>query len=117
MVQVIKKVKIDGITHETTMSFSDGEWQLIQKHYPKEGVSFEQIERKTIPDLDKPGRAKDDDKPQMRDYNDLKDKAMDHFRKEEWEKAKYYFEECRKLKSFGWLNGKINQCVENLKEK
>lgn len=117
MVQVIKKVIIDGVTHESTMSFSDGEWKLIQEHYPTGDVSFEKIEKKTIPKIDLPGREKDDDKPKMKDYNDIKDLAMSHFKKEEWEKAKYYFEEARKLKSFGWLNGKINECVRQLEKK
>lgn len=117
MIQVIKKTKIDGVVHETTMSFSDNEWKLIQKHYPSDGVSFVPIPtakvEDVVKDIDKPGRAEDDDKPKMKDYSDLKDAGMRYFKEENWDRAIYYFEEAHKLKSFGWLNGKIAQCKKN----
>ena len=113
MVQVIKRTKIDGVVHESTKSFSDGEWKVIQKHYPADGVSFEPIIDKPKVESDMPGRAEEDDKPKMKDYNDLKDAGMRCFKDEDWDKAIYYFEEAHKLKSFGWLNGKIAQCKKN----
>ena len=112
MVQVIKRTKVNGEVFENRMSFSDNEWILIQKHYPYGGVSFHIEEEKVA---DKAGRVKGDDKPEMRGYNDLKDLAMGHYKKEEWDKALYYFQECSKHKTFGWLTGKINECTRNAK--
>ncbi len=110
MVQVIRKTKVRGEIEEHTMSFSDQEWELLQKHYPSGGVSFEVMsEQKPVQE----GRDEDDDKPNMKDYNVVKELAMDHFRKEEWEKALYYFEIAYKLKSHGWISGKINTCKKN----
>lgn len=121
MVQVLRKTKIEGEVFENVMSFSDQEWKLIQEHYPMGGVSFERmgmeesikaLEKKPIA---KPGRDDDDDKPNMKDYSIVKDRAMQFFKDEDWQKALYYFEAAHKLKSFGWLNGKINQCKKNIK--
>lgn len=114
MVQVIKRTKVDGKEFETTMAFSDSEWKILQKHYPSGGVSFE-LAKEKLPA--KPGRAKDDDKPRMRDYNTLKDKANGYFKEGDWDKALYYYEEAYKLKSFPWLVGKINACKNNGKNK
>lgn len=126
MVQVIKRTKVKGKVYESPMVFSDSEWKMIQKHYPN-GVGNatfhltdskgDDVKEIIAEKVSKPGREKDDDKPKMKDYEELKDKAVAHFRKEEWEKAKYYFEEARKLKNHGWLSGKINTCIKNLEGK
>lgn len=123
MVQVIKKKKINGEVFEYAMAFSDNEWALIQKHYPNDGMSFELAtgvatgvaEPKVAKIVDLPGRAADDDKPNMNDYNALKEAGMKSFKAEDWDKAIYFFQEAFKLKSFGWLNGKIAQCRKNIK--
>jgi len=112
-------MKVDGEMIELAMSFSDVEWKLIQKHYPQKNVSFELANpvevAKPIDNL-KPaekGRDVDDDKPNMKDYNIVKDRANEYFREENWDKALYYFEAAKKLKSFGWLVGRINKCKKN----
>jgi hypothetical protein len=112
MIQVIKIVKVNGEEHKTKMAFSDNEWALIQKHYPFGGVRFViKDEKENIVPIK--GRAKDDDKPMMKDYNLLKEKANIYFRNEDWSKALYYYQACFKLKSHGWLSGKIAKCKEN----
>lgn len=117
MVQVIKKTKVGGVTHETKMAFSDNEWKTIQRHYPFGGVSFELAGGQTKSDIPKakPGREKGDDKPNMNDYLAVKERGMELFKEENWDKAIYYFQAAYKLKSHGWLNGKINTCRKNLR--
>ena len=111
MVQVVKRVKIKGEVHESIMSFTDQEWFLIQQHYPFGGVSFElKAEKSQI--ADKAGRSVDDDKPNMKDYNVVKDMAMEYFKQENWDKALYYFERAYELKSHAWLVGKITKCKQ-----
>ncbi len=127
MVQVVKKTKVDGVIHETEMAFSDNEWKLLQEHYPISDlninkVGFElvdgsQVENNDVPKSDAPidgaGRDKDDDKPKMRDYTVVKDRAMDYFREENWDKALYYFQVAHKLKGHAWLVGKMTLCKKN----
>ncbi len=122
MVQVVMKSKIEGEVFEVVKSYSDEEWKILQKHYPNGGVSFERLgmeasikaTKKDMPITAKAGRDVDDDKPNMKDYVVVKDRAMSFFKDEEWEKALYYFQAAHKLKSFGWLNGKIAQCKKNI---
>ena len=109
-------MKIKGKIYENPMSFSDKEWAILKKHYPFGGVSFilaSEVEKEVKVDV--AGRDDDDDKPNMKDYNVVKDMAMSYFREENWEKALYYLEAASKIKNFGWLNGKINQCRRNIK--
>ncbi len=120
MVQVIKRTKVKGEVFESPMSFSDNEWKLIQKHYPSGGVSFKVIDEKEavaeeikVVKADNPGRVEDDDKPKMKDYNSLKDAGTKYFNEENWDRALYYYEAAYKLKSFGWLVGKMNKCKKN----
>jgi len=115
MVQVIKRMKVNGKVHEHRMSFSDSEWELIQKHYPFGGTSFELAgkKEKEKKEFDTPGRKEGDDKPNMKDYNVVKDRGMQLFKEEKWEKALYYFETAYKLKGFNWLGSKISQCKKN----
>ena len=118
MVQVIKRTKVKGEMFELAMSFSDVEWKIIQKHYHQKNVSFELVKEEVkpiivTPVVEKQGRAVDDDKPNMKDYNVVKDRAMEYFREENWDKALYYLEAAHRLKSFGWLTGKINKCKNN----
>lgn len=120
MIQVIKRTKIDGEIHETTMAFCAFEWDLMKKHYPADGISFHPINEVVAVKAAKvtdaiPGRDADDDKPDMKNYGLVKDRAMDYFREENWDRALYYFKAAHKLKSFSWLNGKITKCERNLK--
>ena len=122
MIQVIKKTKIDGEVHETVMSFSDGEWKLMLKHYPQGGVSFHPINeaqavvgkapKEVI--LAKAGRDADDDKPKMKDYNTSKNRGVELFKEEKYDQALLHFQAAYKLKSFGWLVGKMNKCKKNI---
>lgn len=122
MIQVIKRTKVDGEMHEVVMSFTAGEWKLMQKHYPSGGVSFHPMNnpepikaaKPTEVIKAKPGRDDDDDKPNMKDYNTVKNRAVELFNEEDWDKALYYFNAAYKLKSFGWLVGKINKCKKNI---
>ncbi len=122
MVQVVMKSKIEGEVFEVVKSYSDEEWKVLQKHYPSGGVSFELLGieagvkplGKDVTSTAKVGRDVDDDKPNMKDYTVVKDRAMSFFKEEDWEKALYYFQAAHKLKSFGWLNGKIAQCKKNI---
>ena len=115
MVRVIKKVKVRGEVFSHEICFSDNEWALLQKEYPKDGnVTFhlkEEEEQKPLED--KPGREPDDDKPLLKDYQTLKDRGMEFFKEENWDKALYYFELAAQIKNYGWLNGKINVCKRN----
>lgn len=125
MVQVIKRVKIDGEYHETKMALSDSEWKLLQEHYPQGNESFvlaDNTEVKTVkPTLetspekqeDKAGREPDDDKPDMKNYPIVKQRAMDYFHEENWDKSLYYFEMLYKIKTFGWIANKMAQCKKN----
>ena len=108
MVQAIRRMLVDGIIEKHTMSFSDSEWKLLQNSYPYGGMSFEKVEEE--PEEDTKGREETDDKPNMKDYNVVKDMGMMYFKEEKWEKALYYFEAAYKLKSHAWLSGKINTC-------
>lgn len=100
---------VDGKIHEHKMSFSDSEWKLLKREYPYGGISFEEIKEEPMP-VDTEGREEKDDKPNMKDYNVVKDMGMMYFKEEKWEKALYYFEAAYKLKSHAWLNGKISRC-------
>lgn len=111
MLQIIKRVKVNGEIHETKMAVSDSEWKVLQENYPFGGVSFSLNKGKKEPVK---GRESDDDKPKMVEYAKLKDAAMGYFKEENYEKALYYFEEAYKHKSFGWIIGKINRCKEEL---
>ena len=117
MVQVIKRTKVKGEVHEHKMSFSDNEWALLKQHYPYGGVSFhlegEEDVKKEKPLEAKAGRVKDDDKPNMKDYNELKEMANNYFRDENWDKALYYYEAMSRLKAFPWVVGKISRCKKN----
>lgn len=128
MVQVIKRIKIEGEYHETRMALSDSEWELIQKHYPQGNESFVLAEKNTevktkSPALveakspekreDKAGRDPNDDKPDMKDYVVVKQRAMDYFHEENWDKSLHYLEMLYKIKTFGWIASKMGQCKKN----
>lgn len=119
MIQVIKRVKVGGVVHESVMAFSEPEWALVQRHYAHGNITFEPIvKEKAKPVIFKAvAEAKDvDDKPVYKTYEDNRVAGTKHLKAKEYQTALRYFEKAYEEKESMWLKGQINKCIKKIED-
>lgn len=110
MVRLKRTTWIEGVKHESYIVLNENEWRVLKANLVSIGKNIQIEEVGFDKENSLIDEAQPDDKPTLEDWERLRVKGQQHFKKEEWDDALYYFEKAFALRETTWVKGRIKKC-------